>query len=405
MISERHYLELMCQLEDQHAIFYQLWRMGRPVFSDEVPTAAVSFDMDRQFLAFQFNPQFWERLSTYDRLFVIAHEALHVLLKHGLRGHSIEAPAKRRRLNIVMDVVVNHMLIRHFGFRRELLDPVIAEEGCFKDTVFGHDHGLLYDHFEHIYRHLQGADDLEGLSTLDDHSELRRIPEEVVDDLLQRAGRDMSSQEKQEVNDACRDAVAGDEEGSAPFRVVKADAPNNDAWLDVIDNWVARHSPTDRVEERWDRRPRRLQSLRSGFFLPREVEHKSFDKVDLTIFVDTSGSCRREAKRFVRCLNSIPREHFDVSVFGFDTRVYPIDPNAPRLGGFGGTYFRALEIHLQDHVRGGGDYPHTIFVLTDGYGGPFGAKYPERWHWFLTDGGHRRHIPEASKVYDLAAME
>src|SRR5436190_2572134 len=93
--------------EDYFPLFTTFWKMGLPILTDTLPTAAVSFDPHEggQFLNFYFNPQFWRRLSNYERAFVIAHESLHVFLNHGVRSKDlpqIEHPIA----NVAMDVVV-----------------------------------------------------------------------------------------------------------------------------------------------------------------------------------------------------------------------------------------------------------------------------------------------------------
>jgi len=72
-------------LEGHHALFYMLWEMGRPVFTEELPTAAVVYDprdMSGKVLAWYVNPTFWDSLDDYNRAFVLAHESLHILFNH-----------------------------------------------------------------------------------------------------------------------------------------------------------------------------------------------------------------------------------------------------------------------------------------------------------------------------------
>ena len=50
-------------------------------------------------------------------------------------------------------------------------------------------------------------------------------------------------------------------------------------------------------------------------------------------------------------------------------------------------------------------HPKAVFVITDGYGTPITCQYPERWHWFMTEGGSDSYIPKKSKKYDLKNYE
>ncbi len=406
MITDSQYLELLRGLEEHHAIFYQLWEMGRPVFTDDVDTAAVSFDLQEQYLAFKFNPDFWESLSDYSRLFVIAHEALHVLLNHGTRSANPKSDADMRDLNIAMDVTVNTQLVTAFGFRRECLDERIAKDGCFKDTVFGHDHDVRFNHFEHIYRQLATVDLDEGeVWCFDAHDGLDDIPDELVEEFCHRAGRRMSPAEVEEVNKSLEDSSAGDYTTSATLVAPAQPVEDNDKWAEVFDHWVERNAPVDEIEERWDRPPRRLQSLGGSFAIPREQIVESFDKPRVVFFVDTSGSCRKFARRFMRCVDTIPHHIFNVELYCFDIQPYRIDLTRRKLRGFGGTRFYPLESHLRTQARKGVEYPRAVFILTDGYGSPVEPAEPDRWHWFLTEDGTDKYIPCESKQYLLADFE
>lgn len=406
MITDGEYLDILRGLEECHAIFYQLWEMGRPVFTEEVDTAAVSFDLQDQLLAFKFNPHFWDSLSDYSRLFVIAHEALHVLLNHGVRSGTAHSEEERRDLNIAMDVTVNTQLLTSFGFRREVLDERIAQEGCFLDTVFGADHGLVYHHFEHIYRQLGTVDLDEGaVWGFDDHGGLDDIPEDLVEEVAERASDRMSNEEIREVNEALEESSAGDYTPLATLVPSRQQVEENEKWAEVIERWVDRNRPSTEIEERWDRRPRRLQSVGGSLAIPREKVIEDFDKTRVTFFIDTSGSCRKLADRFMRCVDSVPGHLFDVDLYCFDIQPYPIDLKTRKLRGFGGTKFHPLEYHLEKQVRKGSPYPEAVFILTDGWGSPIEPRHPERWHWFLTDDGTERYVPRESKMYWLSEFE
>src|ERR1700744_3478315 len=90
-LTNDEYFEYARELEDHHALFYAIWQIGKPWFTEIIPTAAVAFDKEgHDCVQFVFNPHFWERLTLYERLFVICHEALHVILNHGFRALNAE---------------------------------------------------------------------------------------------------------------------------------------------------------------------------------------------------------------------------------------------------------------------------------------------------------------------------
>ena len=329
-----------------------------------------------------------------------------MLLNHGSRSASPRNDADRRDLNIAMDVTVNTQLVSAFGFRRECLDERIARLGCFKDTVFGHDHDVRFNHFEHIYRQLGGVDTEEcELWCFDDHTGLDDIPEELLEEVSERAGRRMSDEEVEEINEVLDDSTAGDFTPMA-IRVMKPrNVEVNTKWAEIIEDWVRRNKPVDEFEERWDRTPRRLQSVQGGLSVPWEKPVEDFDMPRVTFFVDTSGSCRKYARRFMDCVDSIPHHLFDVDLYCFDTQPYRIDLDERKLTGFGGTSFHPLEYELKKQARQGSEYPQGVFILTDGWGNPVEPAYPERWHWFLTENGTDKYIHRDSKQYRLAEFE
>ena len=55
-ISKEEWMNISSSLEDYHAVFYKLWQIGRPVFNEDIETAAVQFDQIGEFVYFHFNP-------------------------------------------------------------------------------------------------------------------------------------------------------------------------------------------------------------------------------------------------------------------------------------------------------------------------------------------------------------
>lgn len=162
-------------LEDFHGVFYQMWDMGYPHLTFEIPTAAVRFDREGNQIEFMFGPIAWQKLDLYTKAFVVAHECLHAMLNHGIRSKDCPVP---QLANIALDIVVNHMLINKFGFNRAsldlspLVDGVKDENGnqvsnknergddtvlCWIDTVFGSRQGEIKRNkpFEYYYALLE----------------------------------------------------------------------------------------------------------------------------------------------------------------------------------------------------------------------------------------------------------
>lgn len=131
VISEAEWKQICCDLQDYHAVFYKIAEIGRPAFRTDINTACVTFDKAGSFVNFFFNPKFWNECQYYEKLFVICHEALHILLNHGLR---FKNPDEREIANVAMDIAVNHGLLDRFGFVRDQIRN--NESLCWVDTVF-----------------------------------------------------------------------------------------------------------------------------------------------------------------------------------------------------------------------------------------------------------------------------
>ena len=123
-INPDEWLEISNKLEQHHAIFYKLWAVGKPIFKDEIETAAIEFDRNGNYIQFSFNPIFWSDLSLDSKLFVICHEMLHVILNHGKRSKNLNIQ-KKVTANICLDIVVNHSLVNNFGFEKNNIEAGI----------------------------------------------------------------------------------------------------------------------------------------------------------------------------------------------------------------------------------------------------------------------------------------
>jgi hypothetical protein len=131
-MNREEFFDISRQLEDCHSIFYKFWEVGKPYFTRTIPTAAVAFNpKDGTYISFVFNPDFWNWLDDYSRRFVIAHEMVHLILRHGLR---IKDCKRTQLANVCLDLVVHRLLTNKFGFDRKKVKS--ADNLCWKDTVF-----------------------------------------------------------------------------------------------------------------------------------------------------------------------------------------------------------------------------------------------------------------------------
>ena len=437
-------------LECHHALFFQLADLGQPQFTERVPTAGVGFSHLDDKIDFMWNPKFWASCNFDEKVFITAHECMHVYLSHGKRGKDCTQP---QLANVAMDVVVNEMLVDFFGFDRTLLHNV-GESMVWLDTTFDANDTVLYDQsFEYYYDALtkkikdlikQGkiqivpggsgsggmtiypGDELGDLigETLDDHSRLTDFDDKIEKKISQRISKTTSNDEKDSFKELTESdsnddgAKSGDESGpngkqagtvagQSCYYVPKPKVKYNCKWTDIIKYWRIRHSKPQEIEESWAWPNRRIPSLGSGnkMFLPTERSGDQLGrakKTNVWFFMDTSGSCVHMKDKFFDAATQFPLDKFDLVPFCFDTKVYEIDLKTRKLYGFGGTYFHIIEEAIQrkmkkDNVR----YPDAVFVFTDGYGDSVYPEKPDRWFWFL-DGYNSKHcIPQHSRTFDL----
>ena len=429
-------------LQEFHAVFYKLWEMGAPQFtrSKRLPTACVTFTKEGEQAGFMFNTDFWHKITPYERSFIICHEMLHIILNHGKRG----GKSKQHQIaNVAMDVVINHLLLNKFGFKRYKMKNL--QNLCFVDTTFkemvaaGKELPPDDKSFEYYYALIkdqikdgtikpkivrgQGGggsetDQWDLPDTVDDHDFLdQESNEDIIDKLNER----LSDSEKADI---LKDVVSEhydnpDKEpgkGTGKWTFVDFD-PNQKKkrkWETVIKRWALKFIKQDiKEEEQWTRKHRRLTFFDQGnIYTPSELDVEAMSEDDKQIievffFLDTSGSCYNLKERFFKAAATLPEDKFKIKLFCFDTEVYETTLKSKKVYGGGGTCFHIIEDEIQKIMTTDGiEYPHAIFVLTDGAGDEVKPQIPERWHWFLSEkNAWKNYIPKESKSYYLENFE
>ncbi|NCA15229.1 MAG: hypothetical protein EBS89_14130, partial [Proteobacteria bacterium] len=319
-ISNDEWMEISHGLEPFHGVFYQVWQMGKPVFDESIDTACVQFDQQGNFIWFRFNPEFWSRLDFTNKLFVIAHEALHIIFNHGTRAK--DAGVNSRAANIAMDIVINHTLTRSFGFDRK---DLIEEAACWVDTVFKDRDPAppdddcfeyYYTLFDKVYAHGFGGDS-DNLSTLDDHdgfssSNFKKVIEALNEKLTQEEKDSLQATIKKHFQQSKKDDAAASPEGTGSWTFAKVDKVRKSRkWETVIKRWSRKYLVEDEVEvQQWTKTSRRMVLLPKDLLLPSDVEisdmHHDMSRVDVWFFLDTSGSCYHLKDRFFAAAASLP---------------------------------------------------------------------------------------------------
>jgi predicted metal-dependent peptidase len=412
-ISNEKYFEYSRTLEEHHSLFYKMWELGKPCFTNTIQTAAVVFS-NGDYIQYLFNPDFWHSINEYDRMFVISHECLHVILNHGWRTINAKNP---RKCNIALDIVVNHMLINKFGFDKNKLS--IYKDLCLVETVFPDQNVPENECFEYYYNKLIEQDEEngsdgengDGPNSLDDHSKLADAIksgdlQSVIDKVKDFLERELTEEEKETIE---KMLARGDEAGNI-FKVVTAERKIKKKWETVIKKWSKKYDKTDLQDvEQWARINRRYSNIKGNLFLPSdmEIEHEIDGKIDVWFFQDTSGSCAHLAQRFFKAAKSLSPLRFDIRMFCFDTRVYETSIASGKLYGFGGTSFSIIENHIQNEIKTNKvKYPKAVFVITDGYGDyvKIAPEQCKKWHWFLST-GYNFCIPKTCNIHQLSNFE
>ncbi|HVI39655.1 MAG TPA: hypothetical protein VM577_03260 [Anaerovoracaceae bacterium] len=407
--STEEFLELSRELEKHHSVFYRLWNLGKPIFTDKIKTAAVTFDRLGDSINFLLNYDYWTKLTSTQKQFIICHESLHVILNHGVR---MKNASNMNLTNKALDIVVNHGLIERFGFNRKEADP--GNRYCWTDTVFPGKKNVPTDKaFEYYYNLLEVESQNGGASSgeiADDHQGLGDF-----EPLLRKLNEDMMDFEKETIKDMVQKHFQQDNDGGQQagtsagniwvFANVGA-VKKKRKWETVIKKW-AHKQIKDETEEQWARTNRRMLFFEGDLVIPTEADMEGYDqqKIQVWFFQDTSGSCSGFVDRFFKAASSLPTDRFDVKMHCFDTSVYETTLESKKLYGFGGTTYNCIENYIQAHIKKHGlPYPKAVFIITDGYGSPVRPERPERWHWFLSH-SYTQYVPPTSARYMLKDYE
>ena len=437
-LSFEEFNEIAKNLMAHHGIFYKLWDIVKPSFtnSKKYPTACVVFNKQNDCVDFVINKKFWLKLNQEQKNFIICHECLHVILEHGKRASSINARLNPEIVNACLDIPINEMLTKYFGFNRKNVDP--KNKFCWANTVFKKEKLPDDQSYEFYFNKLKENSEVEqvsmcgmgsgeggeGLET-NSHDYLESFDssfnekiEEIVNELSdeeKESLKDISDRMKRnDKSDSSKNngKIAGNNTGGLSKIVGKIKVKPKKKWETVIKKWSLKFSRSERDESHWLAKSRRNSLINSSFFIPSEIENDikraENQKIDVWMLLDTSGSCYNLADRFWKASKSLPKEKFNVRFHCFDTTVYPLndkDIKTGKLYGFGGTSFSCIEAYIKNTIKKENKkYPAAVFVITDGFGDAVKPENPKKWYWFLSE-DYQNYIPKESHVFMLKDFE
>jgi hypothetical protein len=406
-MQEKH--ELSFHLQKYHAIFRKFFGLGAPIFDYCLPTAAVYAErVTGRYLYMKINPDFWASLTLTQKLFVVSHESLHLILNHLTRMQEVEFLYLG---NVAKDLVINHMAVEKFNFKRSEIDP--DNVYCWVDKFFTPEDEVKTNETAEYYYDLlvkkkEEGKLPEGYKLVDEHN---TIEIDDIDEFMKQMDRYLTPEEKESLKDILlqhgSSATAG-QGGQGSWTFFNFVQKKKKKWETVIKNWALKSAGfKTKINDQWAKTNRRHLFLGKNLFLPSTLEHDApkhdKKKIDVFFFLDTSGSCHHLAERFFKSAKSLPEEYFNIRLFCFHDYVVETDISGNKIHKGGGTRFDIIENEIAKNVAQG-QVPHAIFLVSDGDGSAYEPANPEKWHWFLST-NHDHLIDKRSHIYKLEDYE
>lgn len=392
--SQQERLDLIERLDQKNLFLRTLWNLTEIYYTDDVSTAAVEIVNDQ--LRMVFNKTFWDSLPSDAQLFVVCHEQLHLILDHFERMRFGEGDGDLK--NKAADVAINHLLIRMYYFEQSMIPN--WEQYCWTTTVFPDQNVTDNETAEYYYALLKQRTEANkdiGGKPIDDHTygdKPARVPKNIKEAIKEAAKEvtqhcNSNSQTCKEVSDGAE--ISGQDQQYAYKRKPKP------SWKRVYKR-IPKRILAAREQTHWLFPDRNQQLILSGISLPGAFEVDHANRVNVRVYLDSSGSCVEDSRYFLQSALSLPVKLFNVQLYGFHGKIYEIDPKPPyNLRGFGSTSFQAIA----DHVEQAKGTVDAVMVFTDGYAPGPRNRSPKKWHWFITPDGSANYISDQPNIYML----
>jgi len=332
----------------KHGFFGQIATRLQLVEETDIPTAAV--DGKR----FYYNPDFVQKLTDDELVFLVGHEVGHCVWQHFLR----RGDRRRDVWNMAGDFVINQILVD------ERIGAQIKAVPILLDNKY---RGMAS---EEVYDDLM-ANAVKVQATLDIHMD--GDGSEEGEGKGKSFGEPLTEEEKKALSDELKEAVLQAAQASGAGNVPKGfqrlindiTAPKM-SWRDVLKIQLNSIIKNDYSFMRPNRKGWHIGAVLPGM-LPG-------DEVNVAVAIDTSGSISESMlKDFLGEVAGI-MDQFDaytVRIFQFDTGVYGEETFTSDLNGDirtyevrggGGTDFEVIFTHLKkEDVT-----PNQLIVFTDG---------------------------------------
>lgn len=400
-------LRIGARLDGVHKLFYTFFELAGVYYNDEVARACVKFVKDQP-PVMELNPTWFNEQTDDFQDFVIAHECLHVMLRHDLRHGQSVPGATQVLVNQAQDIVINHIIEDLIGIKRGRDIPhEVWTKYCWIETLFKDPSDIKpRQRFEYYLEKLieQGEDSPDNSpTTVDDHSDDDDSVDNdsgAIDDLVERLSGTLTGKELDRL------AEAGDQLEGIISRQAKEREIVGLSIDALVKSYKRRTLAIGHIEEdSFCAESRRVDRRTTGIKLPgaHEVYRFSHQKLSIALFMDVSGSCIRNFDTFVAIVNKfkvVP--DLIVRTFTFDTGVREVDLKSQvKIGG--GTTFKQVN-EAVEKLACQGRYPDLVIVITDGDNsdGALVVSQPKRWLWLLSPPMQSHNIPSTSKIYNLS---
>lgn len=313
-----------------------------------------------------FDPEFADRLSDDEMIFVMMHEVMHCVLKHPIRGKG-----KIHELyNIACDIVVNSNLLEFLHLNPDTF--TVNGSAVMHLTLHGAEgrEKTAEEVYNEFLRKRQ-EDEFEGspvsCPSLDNHEvwDVLEI-QEIESDRWDKAIEELKNYSLEDTPQAVRNIF---ENALKQARL---------RWKELLRDFVSScifcsdysFTPPDR------------RFMTGDFFLPDERYFETEEIQNIWFVVDTSGSISKQmlTRMVGEVINVVNEVEFASGLVSFfDTKVTePVpfskmeDFNNIRPTGGGGTRFDIIFNYMQENMWN--KYPNAIVILTDGYAPPVNEK-------------------------------
>lgn len=162
-ISEFFYIKK--EISECSSFYATLYNLAHCEFSEDIPTACITFDKEGNTLNMKINPTFWDGLNETAKTFVVLHELSHVVYDHPKRFVHLQLDFELA--NIASDIVINHNLYRNYGIVRENFDweKYCWVETCFKDSKVIPDPDRSFEFYYNLLNENRNQPDVELLGS------------------------------------------------------------------------------------------------------------------------------------------------------------------------------------------------------------------------------------------------